>query len=674
MTQLAVSNVAVEFGATTIFQDVTFTVAAGERWGIIGRNGSGKTTLFKLLTGQLMPSRGQIARQPGLRVTLLEQHRDFGTAETLWDAVAGAFGELRALERRLAEQAKALETDHPEEALERYGHDLERFERDGGYTYHARVDQVLEGLGFDPEVSKSRLLKTLSGGERGRVGLARQLVLPGDVLLLDEPTNHLDLETTRWLESYLQGVDRTVVLISHDRAFLDAVVDHVLHVEGGSMFPYVGGYEAFVAQREERRLTQQRQFDKQQKTIAAQEDYIRRNLAGQNTKQAKGRRKLLARTPRLSAPIGADDVMALRLESGGRGGDQVLVADRASLGVPTADGGHRQLIRDFSIRLTRGEVIGFIGPNGAGKSTLLKAIVGERGALLDGSLRTGDSIVVAHYRQDLAQVPFGRTLYDVIQDLRPTWERRLVQGHLGRFGFSGDEVLRRADTLSGGERARVALAMMMLQKANLLILDEPTNHLDVESIEALEDALDGYDGTVLLVSHDRALLRALSTQVWALHDGRVHVFEQPFAEWEEQGGEQALAKQAASRTAADARDASERAQREAEARQKQRDAEREARARDQEKATRQQAQDQRKATDRDARRSSRDAQRRLERAEKRAAELEAEVTALQAQLDDPTLYATPEGVQRASSISRTLDERRAEMDAALEEWTEAGAG
>jgi ATP-binding cassette subfamily F protein 3 len=672
MTQLAVSNVAVEFGATTLFQDVTFTVAAGERWGIIGRNGSGKTTLFKLLTGQLAPSRGQIARQPGLKVTLLEQHRDFGEAETLWDAVAGAFAELRAIERRLAEQAVALETDTSEEALERYGHDLERFEREGGYTYHARVDQVLDGLGFDPEVSKTRLLKTLSGGERGRVGLARQLVLPGDVLLLDEPTNHLDLETTRWLEQYLQGIDRTVILVSHDRAFLSAVVDHVLHVEGGSMFPYVGNYEAFVAQREERRLSQQRQFDKQQKVIAATEDYIRRNLAGQNTKQAKGRRKLLARTPRLSAPIGGEDVMALRLESADRGGDQVLVADRASLGVPTADGGQRVLIRDFSVRLTRGDVIGFIGPNGAGKSTLLKAIVGERSTLLDGSLRTGDSIVVAHYRQDLAQVPFGRTLYDVIQDLRPTWERRLVQGHLGRFGFSGDEVLRRAETLSGGERARVALAMMMLQKANLLILDEPTNHLDVESIEALEDALESYEGTVLLVSHDRALLRALATQVWALHDGRVHVFEQPFAEWEEQGGEQALARQAAARTTAGARDAAERAQREAEARQKQRDAEREARARDQEKAARQQAQDQRKATDRDARRTARDAQRRLERAEKRAAELEAEVAALQAQLDDPTLYGTAEGVQRAGTLARTLDERKAELDAALGEWAAAG--
>jgi ATP-binding cassette subfamily F protein 3 len=349
------------------------------------------------------------------------------------------------------------------------------------------------------------------------------------------------------------------------------------------------------------------------------------------------------------------------------------VADRAHLGVPQPDGGeHRVLIRDFTARLTRGEVVGFIGPNGAGKSTLLKAIVGERATLLGGSLRVGDSIAVAHYRQDLAQVPFGRTLYDVIQDLRPTWERRLVQGHLGRFGFSGDEVLRRAETLSGGERARVALAMMMLQRANLLILDEPTNHLDVESIEALEDALDGFDGTVLLVSHDRALLRALSTQVWALHDGRVHVFEQPFAEWEAEGGEDALARTASARATADARDADERARREAEARQRQREAERAERAREQEKATRLADQEQRKATDRDARRAEREAQRRAERAERRAAELEAEVARLQAELDDPALYATADGVQRAAAMARQLEERRAALDAALAEWAEAG--
>src|SRR5438067_1170709 len=243
MTQIAVSNAGVDFGATTLFSDITFTVGAGDRWGVVGRNGTGKTTLFRLLTGELAPTRGQVVRQPGVRVTLLEQHRDFGGATTVWDAVAGAFGELLALERSLEQQALSLAHTHDAKAMEKYGRDLERFEREGGYTYAARVDAVLDGLSFDPDTARVRRLDTLSGGERGRIGLARQLVLPGEVLLLDEPTNHLDLETTRWLEGWLQQTDRTVVLISHDRAFLAAVVDHVLHFEGGSAEPYAGGYE-----------------------------------------------------------------------------------------------------------------------------------------------------------------------------------------------------------------------------------------------------------------------------------------------------------------------------------------------------------------------------------------------------------------------------------------------
>ncbi|AHG88773.1 ABC transporter related protein [Gemmatirosa kalamazoonensis] len=672
MTQLAISNVAVEFGATTLFQDITFTIGAGDRWGVIGRNGTGKTTLFKLLTGELQPSRGQIARQPGVRVTLLEQHRDFGGATTVWEAVAGAFGPLLALERSLAQQADALAHTHDDSAMERYGRDLERFEREGGYTYAARVDAVLDGLGFDPDGARTRLLATLSGGERGRVGLARQLVLPGEVLLLDEPTNHLDLETTRWLEGWLQGTDRTVVLVSHDRAFLAAVVDHVLHFEGGSATPYVGGYEAFVQQREERRLAQQRQFDKQSKVVAAEEDYIRRNIAGQNSKQAKGRRKRLARMARLSAPIGDEAVMALRLEIADRGGDQVIVAEKASVGVPStlhaprstlarpergawSVEGSRILIEDFSVRLTRGEVVGFIGPNGAGKSTLLKVIVGETGPLA-GQLRVGDSIRVAYYSQNMAQLPLDRTLYEVISDLRPLWERRLVQGHLGRFGFSGDEVQRRVGTLSGGERARVALAAMMLTRANFLVLDEPTNHLDVESIEALEDALDDYEGTVLLVSHDRALLRALATQVWVLHDRHVTVFDGSFEEWETASKERehAAAVHAAEEEAlrrVKERERMERTRREAEA-----------------QAV---APNDRRGVERDQRRAARDAQKRVEQSERRIAELEAKVAALTTALDDPALYGTPDGVRKAADLGKSLDTAKAALDAALEEWTAA---
>ncbi|HEY4670718.1 MAG TPA: ABC-F family ATP-binding cassette domain-containing protein, partial [Gemmatimonadaceae bacterium] len=479
MTQIAVSNAGVEFGATRIFEGITFTVGKGDRWGILGRNGSGKTTLFRLITGAQQPTEGGVTRQPGLKFALLEQHRDFGGAKTVWEAGAGEFADLLALEKSLAHQADLLaqagESATPQ-LLGKYDRDLERFEREGGYTFAPRVDAVLQGLGFDAEKARTQPLEQLSGGERGRLGLAQQLVSGADVLLLDEPTNHLDLETTRWLEEYLRETDRTVLLISHDRAFLANVVDHVLHLEGGTAVVYGGSYESFLAQREERRLSQQRAYDKQRKVIAEEEDYIRRNIAGQNTKQAKGRRKRLARLGRLSGPTAEEgSALGLRLELSERGGDQVAVASHVTLDVES-----RTLISDFSATIRRGDIIGFVGPNGSGKSSFLRALVGDR-PVSKGELRMGGSVQSSYYRQDMAQVPLDRTLYDVISDLRPRWERRQVQGHLARFGFSGDQAQRRADTLSGGERARVALAMMVLGRANFLVLDEPTNHLDIES-------------------------------------------------------------------------------------------------------------------------------------------------------------------------------------------------
>ena len=518
MTQLTVGGVAAAFGAATIFQDVSFTVARGERWGIIGRNGTGKTTLFKQILGELAPTRGSVSRLSGLRIAHLEQQRDFGDASTVWEAAAGGFAELLKLEASLSTQVARL-AELGERAtsqqLAQYDRDFERFSREGGYTYTPRVDAVLHGLGFDPDEARTRPLERLSGGERGRVGLARQLVAPTDILLLDEPTNHLDLDTTDWLDHYLKTFGQTVLLISHDRAFLDSVVDHVLHFEAGTATPYAGSFADFVRQREERRLAQQRSFDQQKRFIEKEENFIRRNIAGQNSAQAKGRRTRLARLPRLSPPPDAEAAMALRLDAGQRGGDQVLVAERAALRTP-----ERTLIEDFNARVLRGDVIGFVGPNGAGKSTLLRAIVGEQ-APARGTIRIGASITVAHYRQDMAQVPTNKTLYEIIQDLRPTWERGAIQSHLGRFGFSGDEVHRSTNTISGGERARVALAMIVLARANLLLLDEPTNHLDVESIEALEDALESYGGTVILVSHDRALLRSTATRTWVLHGARI---------------------------------------------------------------------------------------------------------------------------------------------------------
>ena len=642
MTQIAVSGAAVEFGATTLFTGITFTVAAGERWGVVGRNGTGKTTLFKLLTGDLVPSRGQVARQSGLTVSMLGQHRDYGTATTVWEAAAGPFAELLALEQSLAEQADGLATTHDEAALTRYGRDLERFEREGGYTIAPRVDAVLQGLGFDATKARTQTLDTLSGGERGRVGLARQLVAPSDILLLDEPTNHLDLETTAWLEQYLRETDRTVILVSHDRAFLAAVVDHVLHFEADTATPYAASYEAFVAQRQERRLAQQRAFDKQQKVIAAQTDYIARNLAGVNTKQAKGRRKLLARMPRLGSPVGDDGTMALRLEVAERGGDQVAVAEKLRIAVEG-----RVLIDRFDGRIMRGDRLGIVGPNGAGKSTLLKTLVGERPAD-EGALRVGNSIRVAYYDQQLGQVPLDKTLYQAISDLRPQWERRMVQGHLGRFGFSGDEVQRRSETLSGGERARVALAMLMLSRANLLVLDEPTNHLDVESIEVLEDAIETYEGTVILVSHDRAMLRALANKVWVLHDRHITTFDGTFAEWEVASEERAHAAAVRAAEAVALRRVGE----------KKRTASK---------------QDRTSAGGDTQRRSLRQARDRAAEAERKVSEIDGEITALTATLDDPELYTKPDGVEHAHALGARLDALRGRLDAALATWEQETA-
>ena len=635
MTQVSLGGVGVEFGPTTLFTGITVTISAGERWGVIGRNGTGKTTLFRLITGDLAPTHGTVARQSGLTLSLLGQHRDFGDANTVWAAAAGPFAELLALEQSLADQAHALADVSDEAAMTRYGRDLERFEREGGYTIAPRVDAVLQGLGFDAAKARTQGLEQLSGGERGRVGLARQLVAPSDILLLDEPTNHLDLETTRWLEEYLRETERTVVLVSHDRAFLAAVVDHVLHFEGGTATPYTGGYEAFITQREERRLAQQRAFDKQQKVISAQVDYIARNLAGQNTKQAKGRRKLLARLPRLSSPVGDDGVMSLRLEIAERGGDQVAVAEAVTIAVPG-----RTLIDNFSGRIMRGDRLGILGPNGSGKSTLLKALVGER-APEAGELKVGNSIRVAYYDQNLGQVPLDVTLYSVIEELRPKWERRMIQGHLGRFGFSGDEAQRKAATLSGGERARVALAMLMLSQANLLVLDEPTNHLDVETIEILEDAIEGFEGTVILVSHDRAMLRALATKVWVLHERHITEFDGSFAEWEVVSEERAHA--------ASVRAAEEVALRRV----------------DEKKRT--SHRDERQSKD-DPRKALKVARERADKAEGEVAHLEGEVSRLAATLEDPELYTRSNGVQEAHRLGSELEKVRTKLDRALALW------
>ena len=632
---LGLAGIAVRFADTTILKDVSFQMQDGERWGIIGRNGIGKTSLFEVITGDLTPAEGVVTKSQGIKVAVLDQHRTFEGADTVWEAAAGAYKELRRLEVKLAEDAIAMSEagdSLSQELLDQYGHDLERFEHEGGYEVTARVDAILDGLGFDPVAAREQPVTTLSGGERGRIALAAQLAAKADLLLLDEPTNHLDIHGIEWLEGHLKSSGVTTLIISHDRAFLDAVADHILHLENRTATAYTGNYRTFGEQRAHVRLSAQRAFDKQAKIVAKEEDYIRRNKAGQLALQAKGRERRLSRLPRLTAPPDDASVMAVRFEAQSRGGDQVLSTDR--LGV---DIGDRTLLHDFTTSVRRGDVIGLVGPNGTGKSTLLSVLLGQSEPTR-GAAKIGDSIVVGYYRQDLADVPRDKSLFDLIHDLRPTWNRGQVQDHLGRVGFSGDSVKRKPESLSGGELARVAMGRLMLTQANLLVFDEPTNHLDVETIEGLEDAIDAFDATVLLVSHDRALLRGLTTRTWVLNDGVIEDFAGGFEEWEEKEKDKRRAAAASTNAA-------------------------KAATREREKLARAKGTEKPKGP-----KPATAAKRAMDAAEQRVQSAESTVAKLTAALDDPGLYGSGDGARKSKELGRSLEAAKRDLEAAMAEW------
>ncbi len=505
MPLVTAEGLAKYYGAQDVFWDISLQIGHGDKIALVGPNGEGKSTLLRIIAGLEEPTAGRVHRKRGLRIGFLPQQAELAGKGTLWQEMEGVFvhlqrmeAELRDLEQRMAREGAPLS---------RYSALLEQFEREGGYAYEARIRQVLGGLGFSEE-DFHRLLNQLSGGEGTRALLARLLLEEPDLLLLDEPTNHLDLQAIEWLENWLSNWPGSLVVVVHDRYFLNRVVDQVWDLSFGQLETYPGNYSSYVKLKAERMERRQREYEAQQEFIARTEEFIRRYRAGQRSKEARGRATRLARLERLERPR-QHRTIHLAIQPSTRSGDLVLASQDLTVGYPGYP-----LFTCSNLYLRRGECATLLGPNGSGKTTFLCTFLGQVQPLA-GRVWLGHNVQVGYLPQRQEGLALEKTVLEEILDVKdlPLEKARTF---LGSFLFSEDDVFKHIVELSGGERSRVALAKLTLQGANFLVLDEPTNHLDIVSREILADVLARFRGTILFVSHDRSLVDQLATQVWII--------------------------------------------------------------------------------------------------------------------------------------------------------------
>src|SRR5215216_3095068 len=576
MSLITVNSLSKSFGAEDLFANVSFSVAKGARLALVGPNGIGKTTLLRILIGQEEPSSGTVTRARNIRIGYLPQEADFQLEGTLWQACLEPFAdlirqqeELEKLEDEMSDPVKR------EQALVRYGALQENFERRGGYVYQVRIKQVLTGLGFD-ESEFHMSLDHLSGGQRTRAYLTRLLLSNPDLLLLDEPTNHLDIAAVEWLEGYLSQWDGAAIIVSHDRYFLDHACNALLEMALSGSEYYRGNYTTYLQERENRWQHRVEVFESGREKLMRDVEYIKKNISGQNVQQAKGKLRRLTRVVQAIEQVGMDAVVStnwsqldvetttspfsveeaerhvrslrppqrsmpdlgLHLRSTSRSGDlvirtknlQVGYADDLQRGIPG-----KLLFRTPNIDLRRTDCAALIGPNGAGKSTFLKTILGQLKPLA-GEVILGASLHVGYFAQAHEGLDPEKTVLDEILAQSPGMLPHQGRDYLGKYIFSGDDAFKKVTMLSGGERGRLALAKLSLQDTNLLLLDEPTNHLDISSQEVLQSVLDAYQGTILLVTHDRYLVDALATQVWEINpdESQMTVFQGTYSQMKEE--------------------------------------------------------------------------------------------------------------------------------------------
>jgi ATP-binding cassette, subfamily F, member 3 len=541
-----------------VLKDVNWEVKPGDRIGLVGVNGAGKSTQLKIIAGEIEPTSGEIIRPASIHIAYLTQEFEVDPMRTVREEFWTAFKEANTVQQEMTQVHRDLESSAPE-GLDKLIKKLDRLQRQfealDGYGLEAQIEKILPEMGFERE-DGDRLVSAFSGGWQMRMSLGKILLQKPDLLLLDEPTNHLDLETIEWLENYLKGLKTPMVIVSHDREFLDRLCTQIVETERGVSSTYLGNYSAYLQQKAENAEAQMNAYERQQKELEKQQEFIERfRASATRSTQAKSREKQLDKVERIEAPIGGVKTLHFRFPPAPRSGREVVEIKDL---VHTYD--DKILFLEADLLIERGDRIAFLGPNGAGKSTLLRLIMGMEQPT-EGTVELGKhNVIPGYFEQNQAEaLDLSRTVMETIHDEVPDWKNEEVRTLLGRFLFSGETVFKKVEALSGGEKARLALAKMLLQPANLLILDEPTNHLDIPAKEMLEEAIQNYDGTVIIVSHDRYFISKVANKIVEIRDGEFrtylgdyHYYLNKIAEEKEQARLAAIAAEKAAKKAAKA--------------------------------------------------------------------------------------------------------------------------
>ena len=527
------------FGGNTIFSNISFSVPDNARIGLVGPNGAGKTTLLKIMTGQQEPTSGQFTINKGLKVGYIAQENALDEDKTIWDEMLTVFDNLIEKNKRITKMQEQI-AEHPEDEdlLKRYDQLAYDFEQEGGFTYQAEIKSILNGFNFK-ENTWQKVIGTLSGGEKTRLAFVKLLLQKPPVLLLDEPTNYLDLDTLDWLESFLKNYQGAIITVSHDQYFLDHLANQIFELNFGKLTTFKGNYSQYVKERELMNNQQEAAYEKQQEKIKKEEEFIQKNLVrASTTKRAQSRRKALDKMERIKPPKHKQKVR-INFTSDRPSGKEVLIAKDLTIGYPD-----KTMVSDIDFQVNKNDRVAIIGPNGIGKSTLLKTIM-KKLEPKDGSIKYGASLDIGYYDQELQSLDPSKTVLDTIWDRHKTMPEKDVRSILASFLFTAEDIDKTVGQLSGGQKARLTLTVLSLEKDNFLLMDEPTNHLDIEAKEVLEQALDNYDGTLLFVSHDRYFINELANKIISVRDGHAKIYNGNYSYYLDEKAKQAAAVQEA---------------------------------------------------------------------------------------------------------------------------------